>query len=123
MPQTTATTNTPRAKRRSRQWWFEQVQVWRSSGLSKVEYCVANGLKPAALYHWASRLRYRADAPIRAPEQITLRSTFVQAIAQPDYPVPTAHALTVRDVTVQFDAGLAPAALTEWVQVLRARPC
>lgn len=123
MPQTTTSTNTPRAERRSHQWWFEQVQAWQSSGLSAAQFGATNGLRPASLYRWASRFRQPVDQSVSTPEPASSRSTFVQALVQPEHVTPGACALTMGDVTVRFDAGLAPAALAEWVRVLRALPC
>jgi len=47
----------------------------------------------------------------------------VRALVQPDSAIPAACALTIRDVTVQFDAGLTPEGVIEWARVLRALPC
>lgn len=123
MPQTTDATDTRRAARRSRQWWFEQVQAWQSSGLGKAEYCAAHGLKAASLYLWASRFRQQGDQARNAATTPASHSAFVRALVQPDGIIPAACALTIRDVTVQFDAGLTPEGLVEWVRVLRALPC
>lgn len=122
MPQTTTTTNTPRAERRPQQWWLEQVQAWQASGLSKAQYCVAHGLKPGSVYRWASRLRQPMAQALHSPASAAPRSSFVQARVQREG-ASAVRALTVGEVTVQFDAGLAPTALAEWVQALRTLPC
>lgn len=123
MPQPETTSKSSRSARRSHQWWFEQVRAWRASGLSKTAYCAANGLKPANLYRWASRFQQQVSSPAEQRIPGLARSPFVQAVVQKSEPVSLASTLTVEGVTVQFESGLEPAALAEWVQALRVPPC
>ena len=123
MPQTSDATHTRRAARRSRQWWFEQVRAWQSSGLSKADYCALHGLKVASLHLWASRFRQQNDQTRKSVTAPAPRPAFVRALVQPDSAIPAARALTIRDVTVQFDTGLTPEGVIEWARVLRALPC
>lgn len=123
MPQPDTTSKSSRSARRSQQWWLEQVRAWQASGLSKTAYCTANGLKTANLYRWANRFRQQERPPAKQRIPGTARSPFVQAVVQKSEAVSLASALTVEGVTVQFESGLEPAALAEWIQALRVQPC
>lgn len=37
--------------------WFAHVEQWRSSGLTKSEYCKVNGITIPALSYWIARQR------------------------------------------------------------------
>lgn len=123
MPQPDTTSESSRSARRSHQWWFEQVRAWQASGLSKTAYCATNGLKPANLYRWANRFRQQESSPAEQRIPAPARSPFVQAVVQKSESVSLASALTVEGITVQFESGLEPAALAEWVQALRVLSC
>lgn len=55
------------------QYWQTHIKAWTRNGLSQVEYCRQNGLRPNRFTYWKRKLQ-RKDLPIE----------FVQVPTQPD---------------------------------------
>jgi transposase-like protein len=50
------------ARRRSKQFWAEQIAVAEASGVSKADYCRIHGLDYRTFYRWFRRLEAEACA-------------------------------------------------------------
>lgn len=50
----------------SRRFWAEKVEAWRSSGLSRREFCRREGVSAATFIRWANRLTGESK-PDQAP--------------------------------------------------------
>ena len=40
------------------------IEDWQSSGKSKKQYCLENGINEAKFYYWYSRLNRKQDTPL-----------------------------------------------------------
>ena len=123
----TRSTNTrPRAQRRPQQWWFEHYQAWKLSGIAAEQYCSKQGIRLSSFYNWSCRFQKQSPRqPERAKIQTALTQSpmpFIEAVI--DSPLPTrAQSVTVNDITVQFQSGVSPQHIAEWVKALRAAVC
>jgi hypothetical protein len=61
-------------QRRGEEAWRELVDRHEQSGLTVAEFCEREGLKPASLYGWRSRLRERVEGLQAAPARKGMRS-------------------------------------------------
>ena len=48
-----------------REYWQEQIQQWKNSGLSQAEFCRRNGLKPHQWWYWKKRLAHPTTPPVK----------------------------------------------------------
>lgn len=65
--------STPRAPRRSRQFWIDHVEQWKNSGLSKAVYCQQHSLNTGSFYNWSRPARMISNAQDNAnkPHNVT----------------------------------------------------
>jgi hypothetical protein len=107
-----------------RRYWQAQVEAWRGSGLSQVEYCRRQGLSPRAFSLWKHRLggaKQAAEAeevefvsfPLVAAEDPSVVPGGAQASAALTVVVNDRHRVEVGD-------GFSAATLARVVQTLRA---
>src|SRR5262245_53822681 len=61
----TEPTTAPRSRATIRQAWVERLARFTASGQSAAQFCAAEGVSVASLYHWKRRLA--APAPAAAP--------------------------------------------------------
>ena len=50
-----------------RRFWEQQIQQWKDSGLTQIEFCRLHNLKPHQLTYWKKRL-HRTEAPVSLVE-------------------------------------------------------
>ena len=112
-----------RSPHHSRHWWLAHYKAWRKTKLTKAEYCSSNSLKYSSFYNWACKFQLSEVAPSTAQVKATPGSPFLQAVMIDERPLPAAHSVTLKNITLQFNAGLSPQDLAAWIKVLQALPC
>lgn len=85
-----------------RNTWKQHLQDWKQSGLSQVEYCREQGLKPHQLTYWKKRFQSPEPAtkwiPLNRPGSPQVGTSTVVAVVLPDgvrLEVPAEHATTL----------------------------
>ena len=119
----TRSTNTrPRAQRRPQHWWFAHYQAWKLSGIAAEQHCSEQGIRLSSFYNWSGRFQKQSPRqPERAKIQTALTPSpmpFIETVI--DSPSPTrAQSVTVNDVTVQFQSGVSPQNIVQWVNAAK----
>jgi hypothetical protein len=55
--------SSPAARAQRETYWRRQIERFKTSGLSKSEFCRREGLSPAALHWWTGEIRRREGRP------------------------------------------------------------
>ena len=105
-------TNQSRAEQiaEKRRFWKQQIQQWKDSGLTQIEFCRLHNLKPHQLTYWKNRFK-----PVQAPVSL------VELKWEPNFqaaPCPNPSPLRVilnNQLRIDVDRGFDPATLQQLV--------
>jgi len=97
-----------------RRYWKQQIEQWKDSGLTQIEFCRLHNLKPHQLTYWKKRFQ-PADTPVSLVE-LKWEPTF----QSPPCPNVSPLRLIVNDrFRIDIDRGFDPATLQQLVLSLR----
>jgi hypothetical protein len=102
----------PRSRAACRQAWVERLARFAASGQTAAQFCAAEGVAVASLYHWKRRLA--APAPPAAPRLLPVR--LAPAAAPLELLLPSGAILRV-------GPGADPDALATLLRLLGVPPC
>ncbi len=70
------------------QEWFEHIQAWKASGLSKVQWCAEKNISERRFYYWQKRIREKLYGDMTSGKEMvmTVRKPELLEIASPDLP-------------------------------------
>lgn len=54
------------------QKWFEHIQVWRASGLSKAQWCAEQNLSERQFYYWQKRIREKLYGEMASKKEMAM---------------------------------------------------
>lgn len=103
-----AETNKKATRDQKRQYWQEQDEACRRSGLTRAEYCKGHNLNVKTFAYWRHRLKAEAAVPVRLVQLPT-------TVQQPS----TAVRLVVNGCGIEVADGFNARTLAEVVTVLR----
>jgi hypothetical protein len=103
------------APRHDRAWWDAHYRDWRAGEKTKAQFCRERGLNVNSFDNWCRKFR-RADSTQRRQTQ------FIPVTVAPSQ-VTSPVTISVGDVSIRFDAGMAPDALGPWLQAMRGASC
>ena len=109
-------TNQSRAEQiaEKRQFWKQQIQQWKDSGLTQIEFCRLHNLKSHQLTYWKKRF-----APAQAPVSL-VELKWEPTIQTAPCPNPSPLRLIVNDqFRIDVDRGFDPVTLQQLVLSLR----
>ena len=120
--------NTPQAKAQREAFWRDVIRRWKSSGLTKTEFCDGESVSSASLHYWLKELRRRDGNRVwpqptppstpAAPAKPSFVPGRVVDRARPAEPIE----LVVGSHTLRLRAGFDPEALRQVVRALEVRP-
>lgn len=61
------------------EYWFEQISIWQSSGLTQVEFCKQKNLNPHNFVYWRMRFLKYKDKTISKSEKVTFLPGVIHA--------------------------------------------
>jgi len=105
-------------KRESQSVWFERIQSWQQSGLTKAAYCRQLSLNPASFYKWFAKFQQANSAEWKPSSE---SSVFVPVRLTPD-PI-SKITLQCGDVSISFSGPILPEQVLPWIRVLRTGAC
>ena len=108
--------------REKRRYWRAQVEAWRGSGLSQVEYCRRQGLSPTAFTTWKHRLGAATQSAEAEVEFVAFPLVAAQDPSAVAGGVTASAALTVvvdHRYRVEVGDGFAATTLARVIQTLR----
>lgn len=110
-----------RPQRRS--WWREHVVTQGQSGLSGVEYCRAQGLRPRDLYRWRRVLRASGELDAAADVRGHGQPLFAEVVVQAAAGEAALEVVLGRHRRVRVHPGFDEATLARVVAVLERVSC
>jgi transposase-like protein len=121
MKEDTMNQNKP-PKRESRAIWEPRYLHWRSSGLTKADFCKRHGFNPTTFYFWCAVFRKDPPSPTGAGEsgQTATQAAFVPVRTRDEAPL---LSLQCGDVTLSCAVVISAELLTQWVKALRSGVC
>jgi len=97
-----------------RRFWEQQIEQWKNSGLTQIEFCRLHNLKPHQLTYWKKRFQ-PAETPVSLVEL-----KWEPAIQTAPCPNPSPLRLIVNNqFRIDVDRGFDPATLQQLVLSLR----
>jgi hypothetical protein len=68
------------------QQWFELIQAWSSSGVSKRQWCAENGVSPRKFYYWQNQIRKKlyGDMASKKETAMTVRELNLPEAVAPE---------------------------------------
>ena len=113
-----------REPRRDRQFWFDHVQRWKYSGLSKAAYCEKHKLKAGSFYN-GSRKQSASKNPILSNDQdpIAALPTFLPVKVTPSSSSPSSTSAQFVHVErfateVALPADMPPEQIQHWLNAI-----
>lgn len=105
-------------KRESQAVWFERIQDWQQSGLSKAAYCRQFELNSTSFYKWFAKFQRTDRATKKA---LSVSPAFVPVKITPE---PTSTiTLHCGDVSISFNGLMSPEQVLPWIKALRLGTC
>lgn len=61
------------------EYWFEQIKLWQSSGLTQIKFCNQNNLNAHTFIYWRVRFLKSNDNPLPKKEKMTFLPAVIHA--------------------------------------------
>lgn len=106
-------------KREGRAVWFNRLQDWQQSGLTKADYCRRHSLSPSNFYNWYHKYCQTVGRSGFDPEP--QQSHFIPVSIRDE--ASSSITISCGDVSVSFQGRMLPEQLAKWIKALRASLC
>jgi|GEM_PF-741844 len=113
MKETQPTAITPQPKQN---FWSQQIENWKQSGLSQVQYCLEHNLKKHTFYYWRAKLDQDCEP------QPLLPVTIIPDSPPVSYSNTSGISLSIGGrFIIQLEEGFSGTALSKLIDILEER--